>query len=426
MGHPVMKKLYAALFLGLVAGIISPAQAQTVVVVSSCGTLTLAPGYSRPLYEDTTGTLCTASGGGAGSNVTVVGPVGSQASTVGVSVTIASDQAAVAVKQASAANLNATVVGTGTLAVQNTSATPAGSAIIGKFGIDQTTPGTTNAVQTLTGSTTAVTQATASSLNATVVQGTAAAVTGGWPTINGEPADATGTFTNATQTGNVTTAGIDGYGTALITINGTYGTATATFLASDDSGATFYPIACSRTDGSSISEIGYTSLTNTNRAWLCPAQGFDIVRVLSSAVASGTVNVRVSQTAAPTTAAVVQSISGPVQSTVTPSATVGVTTQSCTVACASTIVSGAHALYGISGSATVTGTVFVYDATSCSANGTVTPKKAYPYTVANAPFSVSWGDIPLINATGLAVCFSSTGPFTATASTTAFLSVDYK
>jgi hypothetical protein len=113
-------------------------------------------------------------------------------------------------------------------------------------------------------------------------------------------------------------------------------------------------------------------------------------------------------------------------SVMAPSATLGVTTQSCTVACASTIVSGAHSLYGISASATVTGTIFVYDATSCSANGTVTPKKAYAYTVANAPLGISWDGMPLINTTGIAVCFSSTGPYTATASTTAFLSVDYK
>lgn len=140
----------------------------------------------------------------------------------------------------------------------------------------------------------------------TANQGTAAAVSAGWPTINGEPADSTGTFTNATQTGNVTTTGIDGYGTALITTNGTYGTATATFLASDDNGTTFYPISCARTDGTTSWETGYTGLTNTNRAWLCPVQGFDTIRVLSSAVASGTVNVRISQSAAPTSAAVSQ------------------------------------------------------------------------------------------------------------------------
>lgn len=116
----------------------------------------------------------------------------------------------------------------------------------------------------------------------------------------------------------------------------------------------------------------------------------------------------------------------PVSVSLVPSATVGVTTQSCTVACASTIVSGAHSAYGISGSATVTGTILVYDATSCAANGTVTPKKSFAYTVANSPIGISWSDTPMVNATGIAVCFSSTGPYTATASTTAFLSLDYK
>lgn len=111
---------------------------------------------------------------------------------------------------------------------------------------------------------------------------------------------------------------------------------------------------------------------------------------------------------------------------IVPSSSTGVSTQSCTVACASTIVSGGHGVYGISGSATVTGTILVYDATSCPANGTVTPKKAFAYTVANAPIGISWSDSPMVMGTGVAVCFSSTGPFTATASTTAFLSVDYK
>lgn len=53
---------------------------------------------------------------------------------------------ALVVSQSTAASLNATVVGTGTLAVQNTAATPAGTNLIGKIGVDQTTPGTTNNV----------------------------------------------------------------------------------------------------------------------------------------------------------------------------------------------------------------------------------------------------------------------------------------
>jgi hypothetical protein len=75
-------------------------------------------------------------------------------------ITTLTPPATVAVTQGTAANLNATVVGTGTFAVQaNQSGTwnigtittipalVAGAAIIGKVGIDQTTPGTTNAVQ---------------------------------------------------------------------------------------------------------------------------------------------------------------------------------------------------------------------------------------------------------------------------------------
>jgi hypothetical protein len=50
------------------------------------------------------------------------------------------------------------------VALSPNSPLPAGTAILGKVGIDQTTPGTTNGVQTLSGSTTAVTQSTATNL----------------------------------------------------------------------------------------------------------------------------------------------------------------------------------------------------------------------------------------------------------------------
>lgn len=142
----------------------------------------------------------------------------------------------------------------------------------------------------------------------TANQGTAAPVTGGWPVIAGEPSDTTGTFTNGTQTGNVTTPAVDGYETATITISGTYSTATATFLASDDGGTTYYTLRCARTDSVAV-ESGYTGLTNTNRAWYCPIHSFDTIRVLSSAVASGTVNVRISISSFSTSAAVTEAIS---------------------------------------------------------------------------------------------------------------------
>lgn len=145
-------------------------------------------------------------------------------------------------------------------------------------------------------------QSTASSLNATVVQGTAAALSAGWPVLNGEASDTTGTFTNATQTTSVTASSLDGYGNVLISINGTYGTATAVFEGSDDGGTTWYGISeADRTD-SNIIESGYTTLTNTLRAWQISNPGWDSVRVRSTAVASGTVNVRISPSAAPTSA----------------------------------------------------------------------------------------------------------------------------
>jgi hypothetical protein len=61
----------------------------------------------------------------------------------------------------------------------------AGSAIVGKVGIDQTTPGTSNGVQ-VTNTSLAVTQGTASSLNATVVgSGTAGTPAGGVLSVQG-------------------------------------------------------------------------------------------------------------------------------------------------------------------------------------------------------------------------------------------------
>lgn len=117
-------------------------------------------------------------------------------------------------------------------------------------------------------------------------------------TANAEAADVTGTFTNATQTGNVQNNNADGYAAGLISIHGTYGTASASFFVSDDGGTTLYPVICSRSDGTA-SETGYSSLTNVSREWACPVGGNDTLEVLSTAVASGTVNVRVGISAPP-------------------------------------------------------------------------------------------------------------------------------
>lgn len=125
-------------------------------------------------------------------------------------------------------------------------------------------------------------------------QGTPGSVNAGWPVIGGElTPDTTGTFTNATQTTNISASGLDGYGTALVSINGTYGTATGVFELSDDGGTTWYSVQGSRIN-SCVVETGYTSLTNTNQVWTFPVSGADSFRVRSTAVASGTANLRIS------------------------------------------------------------------------------------------------------------------------------------
>lgn len=142
----------------------------------------------------------------------------------------------------------------------------------------------------------AVTQPVSGTVTAN--QGTAAAITAGWPILNSELADFTGTFTNATQTTSVTTTGsLDGYESATVSINGTYGTATAVFEGSDDSGTTWYTLQAARTSDGTI-ETGYTSLTNISRLWTLPITGLDQIRVRSTAVASGTANIRISVSSA--------------------------------------------------------------------------------------------------------------------------------
>lgn len=141
----------------------------------------------------------------------------------------------------------------------------------------------------------------------TATQGTAAAVTAGWPVVQGQLADTTGTFTNATQTTSVTASSLNGYETITVSITGTFGTATAVFEVSDDAGTTWYGTQGARTDSSTV-ESGYTTLTNTTRMWIIPVNGADSFRVRSTAVASGTVNVRISPTAGATSDSAIVSV----------------------------------------------------------------------------------------------------------------------
>lgn len=170
-----------------------------------------------------------------------------------------------------------------------------GASIIGLTPVTVTNTPTVN-IGTIPGSVIAFQGGTWS--QSVVGQGAAAALTNGWPIINGEANDSTGTFTNATQTTSVTNNNLDGYGNSLISINGTYGTASAIFEGSDDGGTTWFTVNAAR-DDLNVIETGYTALTNTSRSWQINNSGFDSIRVRSTAVASGTVNVRISSSSAP-------------------------------------------------------------------------------------------------------------------------------
>lgn len=105
-------------------------------------------------------------------------------------------------------------------------------------------------------------------------------------------------------------------------------------------------------------------------------------------------------------------------------AAAGVTPVGTTVAASNVVVKGTPGnLYGFdAASGASAGYVMVFNATSLPANGTVTPLKVYNIA-ANSSMSITYNP-PLVCSTGITLGFSTTGPFSLTASTTAFLSGD--
>ena len=200
-----MRRLLAVLFAEALLFASLPSQVEaaapdTAIVVSSCGSVpvTYTPGQGRPMTQDTTGTLCTAGGSGGG-NVTITSPIGQGTMATNVGVAIAADQSTIPVASFDSGGTNTctdttdhackvfvsnagvaqgsttsgqtvapigcrtlTSAPTDTTAQTNmpsctvggalridfggSAALPAGTALIGKAGIDQTTPGTTNNV----------------------------------------------------------------------------------------------------------------------------------------------------------------------------------------------------------------------------------------------------------------------------------------
>lgn len=194
-----------------------------------------------------------------------------------------------------------------------------------------------------------------------VNQGAAASLLAGWPIINGEAGDVTGTFTNATQTTSITANNLDGYGNSLISINGTYGTATAVFEGSDDGGTTWYTVSAAR-DDSNVIETGYTSLTNILRSWQINNSGFDSIRVRSTAVASGTANIRISSSAAPNSSGATVAIGAALPAG---NNLIGAVNASIT----GTVIASVSGSVGIVGNPSISGTVLITNTPSIS--GTV-------------------------------------------------------
>lgn len=294
-------------------------------------------------------------------------------------------------------------------------------------------------------------------INIKNVSGSPVSVTNPLFTAGAELPDATGTFTNATQTTSVTTTSMDGYGSAFVSINGTYGTASAVFEMSDDAGTTWYSVQGVRSDGSAA-ETGYASLTNTTRGWWVSVGAGDMLRVRSTAVATGTANIRISISsvanpnanpgilaallapipagtnviggvtlnAAPTVA----NGNGVVEA-VTNEASAGTTTIATSALAANLVVNAAptnlHS-FNVSADSTLSAAawwIMIHNATSAPADGAVTPAKCYAMPSGTTSYSAAWPHAIRLS-TGAVIGVSTTGCFTKTASTHAFISGDYK
>jgi len=69
--------------------------------------------------------------------------------------------------------------------------------------------------------------------------------------------------------------------------------------------------------------------------------------------------------------------------------------------------------------------VMIFDATAAPADGAVTPRKCYVVASGTPGLSINF-DAPVVFGTGITISVSTTGCFTKTASTSAFISGDFQ
>lgn len=132
----------------------------------------------------------------------------------------------------------------------------------------------------------------------TVNQGTAAAITAGWPVTDGAGTDTVGTLTTS-GSGSVI-APIDGYASAKIQVKGTYAAFTVNILASSDGGTTTVPLQCANVSGG-VNASSFALAANQTIEISCGHQSGDDTLVVSTSAgpATGTANIVVSPSSFP-------------------------------------------------------------------------------------------------------------------------------
>lgn len=132
----------------------------------------------------------------------------------------------------------------------------------------------------------------------TVNQGTAGAITSGWPVTDGAGTDTSGTLT--TSGASSVSAPIDGYASAKIQIKGTYAAFTVNLLASSDGGITTVPLQCASIGGG-ITASSFALTANQTIEVSCGHQSGDDTLVVSTSAgpATGTANVDISPSSFP-------------------------------------------------------------------------------------------------------------------------------
>lgn len=109
----------------------------------------------------------------------------------------------------------------------------------------------------------------------------------------------------------------------------------------------------------------------------------------------------------------------------------GLSTVACSALCANQIIKGSAGniySFNVSADATLSGAawwIMIYNATTAPGDGTVTPAKCYAMPSGTTSYSAAF-PVPVALGTGITIGVSTTGCFTKTASTYAFISGDYK